>query len=181
MNDNKIDVKDKEKINFLINYVIDNDFRADVNILHNAQIYPEYDDHDEIEKDYKRIVRFMSKYKMIDIIDDDGYFLATINNNTQVVKDLGINKYLEMFKKTNGINYLDNSINIGGNNKGNFIHSLNNSKSPLTHNAIAKTNKQVVKTLFIKVWKLLTENALISGLILFIILYAIKIYFNIEL
>ena len=70
-------------------------------------------------------------------------------------------------------------------NKGGWIEYNNHlsilSKRPLTNKQTANNHRQSNKNLAIKFWKLISENPLVSGLILAAILYAIKIIFNIEL
>lgn len=176
----EIDNRDPKKMNFIIDYLIDNDYRVDVDIMHQAKIYYQYADHDAIENDFKRIVRFMSKYKMIDIIDDEGYYLAKINLNTQEVKDLGIDEYISEFNKKNKISFTDCSINIKGDNKGYANQSSSFSNSPQTNSITENQNQASKKNFIMKVWKLVSENKLISSIISVIILYLIKIYFKIE-
>ena len=70
---------------------------------------------------------------------------------------------------------------IGGNNHG--TQSSNNfSNSPITNNTIANPNNdRKANSIMLKFWKLISENKLISSLLLVIILWAIKEIFDINL
>jgi hypothetical protein len=70
---------------------------------------------------------------------------------------------------------------IGGNNHG--TQSLNNfSNSPITNNTIANPNNdRKANSIMLKFWKLISENKLISSLLLVIILWAMKEIFDINL
>ena len=70
---------------------------------------------------------------------------------------------------------------IGGDNHGN--QSSNNfSNNPITNNTIANPNNDLkANSIMLKFWKLISENKLISSLLLVIILWAIKEIFNIDL
>lgn len=68
-----------------------------------------------------------------------------------------------------------------GENKGIVNQSSNFSNSPQTANTTAKTQPTTQKNFIKKFWKLISENKLISSIILAIILYLVKIFFGIEL
>lgn len=55
------------------------------------------------------------------------------------------------------------------------------SNSPQTNNITANNVNPSNKNLIMKFWKLITENKLVSGIILIIIIYLIKKYFGIDL
>lgn len=161
---------DKTKIKFIIDYLIEHEYRVDVDMLHENKLYYEYADHDLIGKDFNRILRFMSKYKMIDIIDDNGYYLANINENTQDVQNLGIDNYIKMFEEKNKVSYTDNSINVGGDNKGFISQDSDFSNSPIKIKTTAQpTNKPDKKSFGLKTWELISNNKLITGIIFLIL------------
>ena len=119
-----------------------------------------------------------------DLIQKNGtgdFFKLTENGKS--LKKLGSYteylKYIE--KKELGFERLliNNGNIIQGNNYGN--QSSNFSNNPQTHNIIANNKPTKKKNLIIKFWELISENKLISGILLFVILYVLKVYFNIDL
>ncbi|MGB3342301.1 MAG: hypothetical protein WBA61_00180 [Aequorivita sp.] len=63
----------------------------------------------------------------------------------------------------------------------NINQSSNFSINPQTNNINANNNKPLSKNWIIKFWKLISENKLISSIILVIFIYLIKIIFGIDL
>ncbi|UAM98382.1 hypothetical protein K8354_00715 [Polaribacter litorisediminis] len=91
---------------------------------------------------------------------------------------------------TNGIKYLNEiesenktTVNIenfiGRDNYGN--QSSNFSNSTITTNNNANSQPTEKKNLISRFWKLISENKLISGILLLVIIYVLKVYFNIDL
>lgn len=66
-------------------------------------------------------------------------------------------------------------------NIGQVNHSSESSNNSQTINISNKENPKKKNNIIIKFWKLISENKLISGLLIIVILYIIKIVFGIEL
>ena len=98
---------------------------------------------------------------------------------TKLIELESWNKFLDWYdgQNTNG-----NTTNYFiGENKGIVNQSSNFSNSPQTANTTATTQPTTQKNFIKKFWKLISENKLISSIILAIILYLVKIVFGIEL
>ena len=80
-------------------------------------------------------------------------------------------------------NFNGNIVYAEGNLSGSVNQSLNNfSNNPTTNNTIANPNNDLkANSIMLKFWKLISENKLISSLLLAIILWAIKEIFDINL
>jgi len=64
---------------------------------------------------------------------------------------------------------------------GQVNQSSNFSNSPQTINTTAKSIKDHKKGFIIRFWKLISENKLVSGILLIVIVYLIKVIFGIDL
>ena len=64
---------------------------------------------------------------------------------------------------------------------GQVNQSSNFSNNPQTIKITAKSNKEQKKGFIIRFWKLISENKLISGILLIVIVYLIKVIFGIDL
>ncbi len=89
------------------------------------------------------------------------------------------------FKKAFEGSKKEKSSNIVNDFSGSTIGQLNQSStfsnSPETTNIKANSSKPLSKNVIVKFWKLISENKLISGLLLIVIIYLIKVIFGIDL
>ena len=129
-----------------------------------------------VESDKKIIhseLRTLNKKMFIDI--------RKISNGTITTKILAkINIVgIAFLKKLNSENITNN---FNGATIGIVNHESNFSNSPITNNTTQNPKSELkTNSITLKFWKLISENKLISSLILAVILFAIKRIFNIEL
>lgn len=172
-----------------INKLIDINLRLICNNNSKEEYYISFKDEkgnqiDPLDLDPKTIALEMEEKGLI-WMNDENCKLKSLGQ--EVCKNGGWLKHLELEKerimkeKEENRATVNNTINIRGNNKGNLVQSSSLSKSPLTTNITANTNPHIHKNLIMKSWKLISENPLVSGLILAIVLYAIKVIFKIDL
>ncbi len=164
--------------------------------LNNEKLY-EYDNQylannfriplEQFEFLYNKIAEFsMVEYPIAKILNQNtNYPKIECNYSTDCfIENGGFKEYYKLKRQKELENKKPNVIAenyIGGDNYGN--QSSNSfSNNPSTINTIANpSNELKTNSVMLKFWKLTSENKLISGLLLVIILWAIKKYFNIDL
>lgn len=137
-------------------------------------------------QDSLRFAKILDKKGLIDLEPGKKFRCELTEFGKKIVINGGWINYLEMekeniLKEANKISTIIAENYIAGDNYGN--QSSNSfSNNPTTINTIANPSNELKKnSVILKFWKLTSENKLISGLLLVIILWVIKKYFNIDL
>ena len=130
------------------------------------------------------VSELLQKLRNLDILNlssKNGYTILEGKRN-------GVKKLIELESFDDFLDWYDGQNTNGnttnyfiGENKGIVNQSSNFSNSPQTNNTVATTQSTSQKNFIKKFWKLISENKLISSIILAIILYIVKLIFGIEL
>lgn len=137
-------------------------------------------------QDSLRFAKILDKKGLIDLESGKMYRCELTEFGNKIVISGGWIKHLEMEKESriNEINKTSTIIAenyIGGDNYG-IQSSKNFSKSPITNNTTANPNNELkTNSIILKFWKLISENKLVSSLLVVIILWIIKEIFGIDL
>lgn len=129
------------------------------------------------------VTSLLKEYDLIkNVPNTSGYF--KLSQNGLLAKEKGgYFQYVEFIKnKELNSNNKSTIYNINESVIGQLNHESNFSKSPMRNNTTQNPKSELKTNLpILKFWKLISENKLISSLILVLILFAIKRIFNIEL
>jgi hypothetical protein len=136
-------------------------------------------------QDSLRFAKILDKKGLIDLEPSKMYRCELSEFGNKIVISGGWIKHLEMeredrIKRTNKTLTIIAENYIGGNNYG-TQSSKSFSKSPIRNNTTANPKADVkANSIMLKFWKLISENKLVSSLLVVIILWVNKRYFNIN-
>jgi hypothetical protein len=144
------------------------------------------------EKIQQEVIEFNKLVESVDLFArNEDFFIKKGNNGWHSLTPEGkkakkLGGYLEYEKYINKKELeserllVNNGNIIQGDNYGNQSSS-NFSNNPQTNNIIANKKPTEKKNLIIKFWKLISENKLIAGILILVILYILKVKFGIDL
>jgi hypothetical protein len=140
-------------------------------------------------QDSLRFAKILDKKGLIDLEPKEKFRCELTELGREIVIGNGWIKYSQMekenkLKEHNKISTIIAEKYIAGDNYENISsQNLNiNSNNPITNNTTSNPNNDLkANSIMLKFWKLISENKLISGLLLVIILWAIKEIFGINL
>ena len=140
-------------------------------------------------QDSLRFAKILEKKGLIDLEPNQKYRCELTEFGNKIFINGGWIKHLEMEKENLSNEKIKNSTiiaekYISGDNYENISsQNLNiNSNNPITNNTIANpSNELKANSIMLKFWKLISENKLISSLLVVIILWVIKEIFGITL
>jgi len=154
-------------------------------ILYKKYLNPISDEErDEYFEICEKVVSLGSKLGYIKHISKEDDWFELTEKGISAKSKGGYFKYIDFLEKSE-LEKIRPSIvaenYIGGDNHG--TQSSNNfSNNPITNNTIANpNNERKANSTMLKFWKLISENKLISSLLLVLILWAIKEIFSINL
>ena len=109
-------------------------------------------------------------------------YACDFKNRKYLTKLIELKSWADFLNWLDGQNTDSSIVNDFSNSTiGQVNQSSNFSNSPQTNNITANTKTDLKTKPIIKFWKLISENKLISSIILVIILYIIKVVFGIDL
>ena len=154
-----------------------------INMLFEKHIFPNENERYECFEFFDKLVSLGYKLKYFNLLNKEYEWFTLTEQGIEAKKHGGYFKYIDFIKNkqletTKPTIIAENYI--GGNNHG--IQSSNNfSNIPNISNTTANpSNEFKIKSIMLKFWTLTSENKLISGLLIIIIFWAIKKYFNID-
>jgi hypothetical protein len=157
------------------------------NILHEKYLNPISDkERDEYFEICDKVVSLGSKLGFLKNISKENDWFELTEKGILAKSKNGYFKYIDFIEKRELEKVKPTIVAekyIGGDNYENISSkNLNiNSNNPTTNNAIPNAkNESQTNSIILKFWKLISENKLVSGFKLVLILWIIKKYFNID-
>ena len=154
------------------------------NILYEKHLKPISDsEREEYFNICEQTVSLGSKLGFMKRISKEYDWFELTEKGIQAKELGGYFKYIESIKNKELKSENKNiTYNITESVIGQLNHESNFSNSPITNNTTQNPKSELkTNSITLKFWKLISENKLISSLILAVILFAIKRIFNIEL